>query len=104
MRRDLTLDNTGNGLFRTIFPTAARNDQRNRAYWTFNVNLKKGFTFGGRVKAVASLDIFDLLNTDELRIFSLNVASASGLQISDPNDPATRQFGRRFQFGLELHF
>ncbi|MEE9218333.1 MAG: TonB-dependent receptor [Acidobacteriota bacterium] len=104
VRRDLTLDNTGNGLFRTIFPTAARNDQRNRAYWTFNVNLKKGFTFGGRVKAVASLDIFDLLNTDELRIFSLNVASASGLQISDPSDPATRQFGRRFQFGLELHF
>jgi hypothetical protein len=48
--------------------------------------------------------VFDLLNSDDLRIFSVNRANSAGLQISDPIDPATRQFGRRFQVGIELNF
>ncbi|MEE9219194.1 MAG: TonB-dependent receptor [Acidobacteriota bacterium] len=104
INRNLVSDDLGNGTFRTIFPTKQRNDQRNRAFWTFNFNLKKAFTIGGRVKALATFDIFDLLNTDELRIFSINRAATAGLQILDPFDPAERQFGRSFQFGIELHY
>jgi len=103
VRRELVSDRLGNDTFRTIFPTGSRNDQRNAGYWTFNVNLKKGLTIG-RVKTVASFDIFDLLNSDNLRIYNLNLANQVGLQISDPVDPATRRFGRRFQIGIEMHF
>jgi hypothetical protein len=102
--RDFVADQLGNTSFRTIFPTGQRNDQRNKSFWTFNANLKKGITIGGRVKGTLSFDVFDILNSDDLRIYSVNRASRAGLQISDPVDPATRQFGRRFQFGIELHF
>jgi hypothetical protein len=103
VRRDFVSDNLGNGTFRTIFPTSQRNDQRNTNYWLFNTNVKKSLTFG-RVKAVASFDIINLLNSDTLRIYDVNLANQAGLQISDPQNPATRQFGRRFQLGIELHF
>lgn len=103
VRRDFALDNVGNGTFRTLFPTGRRNDERNAGYWTFNVNIKKGLAVG-RVRALASFDVLDLLNTDELRIYSLSVSNPAGLKISDPIDPATRQFGRRYQLGIEMHF
>ncbi|MFB3134042.1 MAG: TonB-dependent receptor domain-containing protein, partial [Rhodothermales bacterium] len=104
INRDFVVDDLGNATFRTVFPTAQRNDQRNRDYWTFDFNLKKSFTIGGRVRATASFDVFDLLNTDDLRIFSVNRAAPNGLEIFDPGQPATREFGRRFQFGLEFYF
>jgi hypothetical protein len=104
VNRNFVVDNMDNFSFRTIFPTKQRNDQRNKSLWTFNANIKKALTFGGRVKGTASLDIFDILNSDDLRINSVNRAIDRGLQVSDPVDPATRQFGRRFQLGLELHF
>ncbi|MEE8536679.1 MAG: hypothetical protein V3S71_01635, partial [Acidobacteriota bacterium] len=104
INRDFGVDNLGNPTFRTIFPTAQRNDQRTRDYWTFDFNLKKSFTIGGRERATASFDIFDLLNTDDLRLFTVNRAAPNGLQLFDPINPATREFGRRFQFGLEFYF
>lgn len=101
--RDAVADSQGNTTFRTIFPTAQRNDLRNRAVWTFSASVKKGLKIG-RVKGVASFDVFDMLNTDELRIFSLNRRAEHSLQISDPVDAAERGFGRRFQAGIALHF
>ena len=102
--RDFVVDDLSNATFRTIFPTAQRNDQRNRDIWSFDFNLKKSFTLGGRVRTTASFDIFNLLNSDDLRIFNVNRAADNGLEIFDPGSPATRQFGRRFQFGLEFYF
>ncbi len=104
INRDFVSDRSGNTSFRTIFPTGQRNDLRNKSFWTFNANVKKGVTFGGRVKGTISFDVFDILNSDDLRIFSVNQAIKQGLQISDPVDPAERQFGRRFQIGIELNF
>jgi hypothetical protein len=104
INRDFVVDDLGNATFRTIFPTAARNDQRNRDAWQFDFNVKKSFTIGGRVKATATFDVFNLLNSDDLRIFNVNRAADNGLEIFDPGGPAQRNFGRRFQFGFEMHY
>jgi len=104
INQNLVFDDLQNLTFRTIFPTKSRNDQRNRDVWTFDFNLKKSFTLGGRVRSTASFDVFDVLNTDDLRIFNVNEAAQNGLQIFDPGQPAVREFGRRFQFGLEFYF
>ncbi len=81
-------------LLRERYVSGKRNDQRNPAYWTFDVRaarefpLDKGRTFG------LTLEGFNLLNDDTLQIVNMrnNVATT------------VRRFGRRLQVGLRYAF
>ena len=44
-----------------------------------------------------SAEVFNLLDSDDLRITTFDQSSMAGSDIS-------RRFGRRWQLGLELHF
>ncbi len=79
--------------FRTTYPTRQRNDQRNEAYWTFDVHLQKDIPIK---KMMVSLfaDIFNLLNDDRLRIYG----------ILNQRMVAERRFGREFQIGFKVKF
>ncbi len=83
--------------FRRIYPTGQRNDQRNNAFYTLSTSLAKGFVVGkvgGRIR----FDVFNLLNTDDIRVFSSNNLSLANQLLAE------RRFGRRYELGLEIHF
>jgi outer membrane receptor protein involved in Fe transport len=79
------------------FITEHRNIHRNQAVYTFNVSTEKSFVIG-RTSASAFLEVFNLLNTDDLRVYSID-PSRSSLQAD-----AERRFGRRYQIGIRLDF
>jgi hypothetical protein len=87
-RRDL---NTGK-----FFPEQ-RNAHRNHAVYDINVRGQKNFVIG-HVSAGAFFEVFNLLNTDDLRISEID-NFVNSLQAEE-----TRRFGRRFQFGVQMDF
>jgi len=87
-RRDLT---TGK------FSPELRNENRNHAVYDVNVRGQKNFVIGG-VTAGAFFEVFNLLNSDDLRVYTIN-PSYTSLQAD-----AERRFGRRFQIGIRLDF
>src|SRR5207245_2859853 len=83
------------------FRTIRRDSLRNPAVYDLNMRMRKSFVLGRRVGSL-SLEVFNLLNTDDLRIITYQPAAGS----FDPADPTTssalqidgrRRFGRRFQ-------
>jgi hypothetical protein len=61
--------------------------------------------------AAASLEVFNLLNADDLTIVSIEPnrvqtfdAASFGLLSSPLETDGTRRFGRRFQIGFQLAF
>jgi len=120
--RFFALDNDGYQQFRTRygytvadpvvgarFVQLRRNSQRNAATLDVNVSLKRTFVIG-RTAASASLEIFNLLNRDDLRIFTYepnkgNFTSADLAQFLGPLQiDGERRFGRRLQVGLQMEF
>ena len=97
IQRTSSRDDKGYVQFRKRFPTGARNDQRNGTIWNFGMSLRKSFVIG-KVSASAQIQVDDILNTDDLRIFEVNDISFSNQVL------ATREFGRRWEFGLILNF
>ena len=79
------------------FVAENRNSHRNHAVYTFNARAQKSFILG-KTSASAFLEVFNLLNTDDLRIFTLQPSRGS-LQANEE-----RRFGRRFQLGLQIDF
>ena len=79
------------------FVTENRNSHRNHSVYTFNARAQKSFILG-KASASAFLEVFNLLNTDDLRIFTLQPSRGS-LQAKEE-----RRFGRRFQLGLQIDF
>jgi hypothetical protein len=120
--RFFALDNEGYQQFRTRFGYTAidpktgprfvpmpRNIGRNAATLDLNLNMKKNFVMG-RTKAAAVLEIFNVLNTDDLRVFTYEPSKGEfkpgqGILLATPLQlDAERRFGRRFQIGLQLEF
>jgi len=79
------------------FVTENRNSHRNHSVYTFNARAQKSFILG-KASASAFLEVFNLLNTDDLRIFTVESTRRS-LQSKEE-----RRFGRRFQFGIQIDF
>jgi hypothetical protein len=122
--RFFALDNVGYQQFRTLYgtsvfePTPApgkfhfvteeRNDHRNRSTLNIGARARKSFVIGHQTAGIF-LEVFNLLNTDDLHIITYepvppdisqaNTPSAGALQIN-----GTRQFGRRFQVGFQISF
>jgi hypothetical protein len=74
-----------------------RNMHRNPSVYEVNVRTEKNFVMG-KVSAGAFFEIFNLLNTDDLRVFEIDDRATSGQAVEQ------RDFGRRFQFGIKMNF
>ena len=74
-----------------------RNIHRNPAAYSVDVRTEKQFVMG-KVSSGAFFEIFNLLNTDDLRVFEIDDRARS-LQAVEQRD-----FGRRFQFGIKMNF
>jgi hypothetical protein len=119
--RFFAFDNTGFTQFRTLYGfTAAenntfrfvplpRNSERNDSVLNVDVGVRKTFVLGRNVGGV-SLEVSNLLNSDDLRIVSYEPSAGKGYDIGglSPILPlqldATRRFGRRFQLGFRFQF
>jgi len=102
------------------FDAARRNSERNDATLDVNLNVRRTFVVG-RTAGAAFLEVFNLLNANDLRIFTYEPDKG---QTAPPggdlggfrpliNDPLTsiplqingeRRFGRRFQIGVQFQF
>jgi len=121
-------DNTGYAQFRTlfgfselvpdeddptqkhlVFQTLPRNSERNHAVLDINTSVRKMFVLG-RTTGAVSFEVANLLNSDDLRIFTYEPFSGSGYDIGGLSAltplqlDATRRFGRRFQIGVQFNF
>jgi hypothetical protein len=99
------------------FESERRNSQRNDPTLDINLNLRKTFVMG-HTSAAAFLEVFNLLNANDLRIFTFEPnkgkpptnmgqpTAVTGLILgSNPLQiDGERRFGRRLQVGLQLQF
>jgi hypothetical protein len=93
------------------FRTMSRNSERNHAVYDFNVRAKKSFVIG-RTSGALFVEVFNLLNSDDLRIMTFQrIPGGSGLTSADVGVggqrlqlDATRRFGRRYQVGFQFSF
>jgi hypothetical protein len=92
------------------FVSLPRNSERNAAVLDINLSARRSFVIG-RNTAGISLEVFNLLNRDDLRIFTYEPSQAQGFDlgaqksVSSPLQiDATRRFGRRFQIGFQIAF
>jgi hypothetical protein len=93
-----------------IFVPLPRNSKRNDAVFDLNVSARKNFVIGKNVAAI-SLEVFNLLNSDDLRIYTYEPAGNVGFDVSSGQTIATplqlnaeRRFGRRWQIGFQFAF
>jgi hypothetical protein len=123
--RFFALDNLGYDQFRTRFGFTAdepgsgfrfvplrRNSERNRSTLDVNLHVRKHLVVGRTVGAL-SLEVFNLLNADDLRIFTYEPSPAgqAGRLVETSGGPrgavqvdGERRFGRRFQVGFQIEF
>jgi hypothetical protein len=93
----------------TRFVTASRNSERNDATLDVNLNLRKTFVVG-KTTAAAFLEVFNVLNSNDLRIYSYEPSKGdfTTLDAALLSIPITldgeRRFGRRFQVGMQFQF
>jgi len=86
-----------------------RNSFRNAATYDFNLRLRRSFVLGRSVAAMF-LEVFNLLNSDDLRIFTYEPVARSSFDPANPSAgvplqlDAQRRFGRRFQLGFQFEF
>ena len=74
-----------------------RNIHRNESVYEIDVRTEKKFVIG-QITAGAFFEIFNLLNSDSLRVNEID----NGFHSLQANE--TRDFGRRFQFGIHMDF
>jgi hypothetical protein len=120
--RFFALDNVGYQQFRTrygfttvedgesVFRQLSRNSERNHAVYDFNLRAKKSFVLG-KTSAALFLEVFNVLNSDDLRIYTYSPTQgvrtgAGGAElVSAPLQlDAERRFGRRYQVGIQFDF
>ena len=91
------------------FESVRRNSERNDATLDINLNLRKTFVVG-HTSAAAFLEVFSLLNANDLRIFTFepNKGKPEPAGVLLPVYPlqidGERRFGRRFQLGVQFQF
>ena len=92
-----------------LFHSLRRNSERNDPTLNIDFSVRKHLALG-KTTAAISLDILNVLNSDDLRIFSFEPnrgnfdAGASVLLASPLQLDAERRFGRRFQVGFQLRY
>jgi len=116
-------DNAGYQQFRTrygstsvnaegvlVFQGESRNSERNGSTLGIDLSGRKNFVIGRNIAAV-SLEVFNVLNRDELWVHTFEpsratgVDSSGGVVLATPSQlDAERPFGRRFQVGFQLQF
>ncbi len=120
--RFFALDNASYTQFRTrygftdrvgdaaVFQTLPRNSRRNSSVYDLNLSARKNFVIGRNTAAV-SFEVFNVLNSDDLRIYTYEKDQSVGFdvdgaqQVSDALQlDAVRRFGRRFQIGFQFSF
>jgi hypothetical protein len=92
------------------FIPVRRNSGRNDSILDINLRARKALVIG-RTAAALFFEVFNVLNTDDLRILTYE-PTPDILEISldtrTPQGPlqidATRRFGRRFQVGVQIEF
>jgi hypothetical protein len=91
------------------FDTEARNSHRNNSVLNLGGRARKTFVLG-RNTAGVFMEVFNILNTDDLHLVSFEESPAAIQQVDSPNGQGplqlngTRQFGRRFQVGFQIAF
>jgi len=118
--RRVALDDVGYAQNRLIYgelgldgiDREGRNTHRNKAVYDFNVRVEKPFVIG-RASASGFLEVFNLLNTDDLRVKTIE-SRTRGEPVNGVLGPAAaqhvlliegeRRFGRRFQVGVRIDF
>jgi len=104
-----SLGSSGFGLTREF-----RNIHRNHAAYLFNTRLQKFFVMG-KASASAFFEVYNLLNSDALRVYSMQQIPPTVILPNLPgSEPAIhpgyevvngeRNFGRRFQVGIQVDF
>jgi len=96
------VDDVGNTVFRTFFPTHQRNDQRNDGFWGVDFKMIKRFLIG-RVQASAELAVQNILNDDDLTLAAFRTSSFSGIQLVQ-GPQGLRRFGRFWEIGMSMAF
>ena len=95
-----------------VFQSENRNDHRNPAAYVLNARARKSFVIG-KASAGAFFEVFNILNSDDLRVYTINpIVPATTPAHSVTNKQGNtalqsdevRQFGRRFQFGIQIDF
>jgi hypothetical protein len=71
-----------------------RNAHRNPGFWTLDARLAREFSFSGQRVFGLTLEVFNLLNDDTLRVLEVNAGKLV----------AVRRFGRRMQIGVRFAF
>jgi hypothetical protein len=71
-----------------------RNAHRNPGFWTLDARLAREFSFSGQRVFGLTLEVFNLLNDDTLRV----------LEVNEGKLIAVRRFGRRMQIGVRFAF
>jgi len=101
------VERQGNAL---VFQDEQRNSRRNGSVLDLNLRASKNFVIGSHAAGLF-LEVFDLLNTDDLRILTVDPSRTSGFDptgsasVAGPLQlDATRQFGRRWQVGFQISF
>src|SRR5262249_49733005 len=119
--RVFALDDANYLQFRTRFGTAAtgpngpyflpvrRNSHRNASVLDLNMRARKTFVLG-RSTGALFVEVFNVLNTDDLRIVNYMPGEIENLAKDDPT-PLTRlqiegqrRFGRRIQLAVQFDF
>ena len=120
--RFFAMDNVQYQQYRTLFGTTQvqgdqvvfqdeqRNSRRNNAVLDLNLRASKNFVIG-RSAAGLFMEVFNLLNSDDLRIHSIDPNRSTGFEpggsasIAGPLQlDAERRFGRRWQVGFQIAF
>ena len=120
--RFYALDNYNYQQLRTIFGFTSdeggsrrfvplnRNSERNGSVLDLNLLVKKSFVIG-KVSSALFIEVFNLLNSDDLRIRTFEPSAGAGTAVGNAaivasplQLDAVRRFGRRFQFGFQFDF
>jgi hypothetical protein len=120
--RFFALDNVGYQQFRTrygytdltdgqlAFHGVDRNSERNGSTLNLDLSGRKNFVMGRSIAGV-SLEVFNVLNRDELHLSTFEPSRTTGYDASgavvipgSSQIDAVRPFGRRFQVGFQLQF
>ncbi len=87
-----------------------RNTERNHAVLDLNLRVKRSFVMG-KVSAALFIEVFNLLNSDDLRIRTFEPNKGGDRAVGNAAVVATplqldaeRRFGRRFQVGFQFDF
>ena len=93
------IEKAGRGLVRED-----RNIHRNHATYVFNARTQKNFVIG-KTSASAFFEVYNLLNSDALRVYDVEwFVPPSPNPVAVQRVNAVRDFGRRFQVGVQLDF